>query len=84
MMKTNTPTLLAISMALWMRRGNAECIAQWRKFRAFVEATGSCHHGQVSAVYCPGGRRGHIQNNGNKKQAYFASHSDGHGNAPVN
>ncbi len=40
-MKTNAPPLLAVSMALRMRRGNAEeCIAQWRRFRALVEATG--------------------------------------------
>ncbi len=39
-MKTNAPPLLAILMALQMRRGNAECIAQWRRFRALVEATG--------------------------------------------
>ncbi len=39
-MKTNAPPLLAFLMALRMRRGNAKCIAQWRKFRALVEATG--------------------------------------------
>jgi hypothetical protein len=39
-MKKNEPHLLAVSMALRMRRGNAECIAQWRRFRALLEATG--------------------------------------------
>ncbi len=39
--------------------------------------------GQVSAVYCPGGRWGHIQNNDDKKHTYFASYSNGHGNALV-
>ena len=39
--------------------------------------------GQVSAVYCPGGCRGHIQNKDDKKHTYFASHFDGHGDAPV-
>ncbi len=39
-MKTNAPPLLAISMALRMHGGNAKCIAQWRRFRAMVEATG--------------------------------------------
>jgi hypothetical protein len=39
--------------------------------------------GLVSAVYYPGGHRGYIQNNDDKKHTYFASHYDGHGDAPV-
>jgi hypothetical protein len=39
--------------------------------------------GQVSTVYCPSGHQGHIQNNDDEKHTYFASHSDGHGDAPV-
>ena len=40
---TNTPTKLAVSMAIAMRRYNNACIAQWRRSRASLEATG-CHH----------------------------------------
>ena len=40
---TNTPTKLAILMAIASRRYNAVRIAQWRRLRASLEATG-CHH----------------------------------------
>ena len=40
---TNTPTKLAILMAIVMRWYNTVCIAQWRRSRASLEATG-CHH----------------------------------------
>ncbi len=40
---TNTPTKLAVLMAIAMRRYNTTLIAQWRRFRASLEATG-CHH----------------------------------------
>jgi hypothetical protein len=39
----NTPTLLAILMTIAMRRYDAAHIAQWRRSRASLEATG-CHH----------------------------------------
>ena len=40
---TNTPTKLAILMAIAMRRYDTACIARWRGSRASLEATG-CHH----------------------------------------
>ena len=40
---TNTPTKLAVSMAIAMRRYDTACIARWRGSRASLEATG-CHH----------------------------------------
>jgi hypothetical protein len=41
--KKNTPTLLAILMAMAMRQYNTAHIAQWRRSRASLEATGCCH-----------------------------------------
>ena len=40
---TITPTKLAVSMAIAMWRYETACIAQWRRSRATLEATG-CHH----------------------------------------
>ncbi len=40
---TNTPTKLAISMAMTMRRYVTAHIAQWMRSRASLEATGRCH-----------------------------------------
>ena len=37
------PTLMAISMAIPMRQNNTACIAQWRRFRAFIKATKHRH-----------------------------------------
>ena len=48
---TNTPTKLAVLMAIAMRRYNIVCIAQWRRSRASLEATG-CHHREST---CSGG-----------------------------
>ncbi len=45
---TNTPAKLAILMAMVMRRYVTAHIAQWRRSRALLEATG-CHH-QVSIM----------------------------------
>ncbi len=39
----NTPTLLVVMMAMVMRRWNTVRIAQWRRYRASLEAT-ECHH----------------------------------------
>jgi hypothetical protein len=39
----HVPTLLAISMAIAMRRYYTACIAQWRRFVAFIKAT-KHHH----------------------------------------
>ena len=41
--KTNAPTLLAILMALVVHRYYTTCIAQWRRSRASLEATGRYH-----------------------------------------
>jgi hypothetical protein len=46
-MQNNTPTLLAISIAMWMRQYNAGRIAQWSTSRASLETTGCSY--QVSA-----------------------------------
>ncbi len=40
---TNTPTKLAVLMAMAMRRYVTACIARWRRSRALLEATGHCH-----------------------------------------
>ncbi len=40
---TNTPTKLALLMAIAMWRYNTARIARWRRTRASLEATG-CHH----------------------------------------
>jgi hypothetical protein len=40
---TNTPTKLAVLMAMAMHRYVTACIARWRRSRASLEATG-CHH----------------------------------------
>ena len=39
----NVPTLLAVSIAIMMRRCDTEHIAWWRRSRAFINAT-KCHH----------------------------------------
>jgi hypothetical protein len=39
----HTPTLLAILMAMAMRRYITACIAQWRRSRTSLEATGRRH-----------------------------------------
>jgi hypothetical protein len=46
---TNTPTLLAVLMAMAMRRCNTARISQWRRSRASLEATGRCHWGSIAA-----------------------------------
>ncbi len=46
---TNTHKKVAVSMAMAMRRYITVCIAQWRRSRALLEATG-CHH-WVSIMY---------------------------------
>jgi hypothetical protein len=45
---TNTPKMVAILMAMAMRRYITAHIAQWRRSRASLEATGRCH--RVSIV----------------------------------
>jgi hypothetical protein len=44
---TNTPTKLAVLMAIAMRRYNTAHIAQWRRSRASLEATGWHHRGST-------------------------------------
>ncbi len=44
---TNTPTLLAVSMTIAMRRYLTACIAWWRRSRASLEATGCCHWASI-------------------------------------
>ncbi len=45
----NAPTFLAILMAMALRRYDTVCIAQWRRSRALVEATGRCHLASIAA-----------------------------------
>ncbi len=45
---TNTPKKVAMLMAAAVRWYNTACIAQWRRSRASLEATGRCH--QVSIM----------------------------------
>ncbi len=44
---TNTPAKLAILMAMAMRRYVTVHIAQWRRSRASLEATGHCHRASI-------------------------------------
>jgi hypothetical protein len=44
---TNTPTKLAVLMAMAMRRYVTACIAQWRRSRASPEATGRHHRASI-------------------------------------
>ncbi len=44
---TNTPTKLAIFMAMAMHRYVTACIAQWRRSRASLEATGCYHRASI-------------------------------------
>ncbi len=44
---TNTPKKVAILMAMAMRRYVTACIAQWRRSRASLEATGRCHRASI-------------------------------------
>jgi hypothetical protein len=44
---TNTPTKLAIPMAMAMRRYVTAPIAQWRRSKALLEATGRCHQASI-------------------------------------
>jgi hypothetical protein len=46
---TNTPKKVAMLMAAAARRYNTTCIAQWRRSRALLEATGSA----IGQVLCP-------------------------------
>jgi hypothetical protein len=43
----NAPTLLAILMALVVHRYDTVHITQWRRFVAFLEATGHCHWASI-------------------------------------
>ncbi len=44
---TNTPTKLAILMAMAMHRYVTVRITQWRRSRALLEATGRCHRASI-------------------------------------
>ncbi len=44
---TNTPKKVAVLMAMAMRRYVTACIAQWRRSRALLEATGCCHQASI-------------------------------------
>ncbi len=44
---TNTPKKVPVLMAMVMRRYVTACIAQWRRFRASLEATGHCHQASI-------------------------------------
>jgi hypothetical protein len=44
---TNTPTKLAVLMAMVMRRYVIACIARWKRSTAYLEATGRHHRASV-------------------------------------
>jgi hypothetical protein len=46
---TNTPTKLAVLMAMVMRQYKTANVAQWRRSRASLEATGHCHQVSIMA-----------------------------------
>jgi hypothetical protein len=82
-MQTNAPPTLAVSMALRMRRGNAKCIAQCKRFRALIEATGYLPLGKYPLCIALVAAGVTYKTTTTKIHTYFASHSNGHGNAPV-
>jgi len=53
--RKNAAALLAISMTTRISRYGAECIAQWGRSRATLDATGR-HHRQLFAPYRPSRR----------------------------
>jgi hypothetical protein len=46
---TNTPTKLAVLMAVAVCRYNTAHIAQWMRSRASLEANGCCHQASIAA-----------------------------------
>jgi hypothetical protein len=50
----NTPNLLAILMAMAMRRYVTTHIAQWRRSRATLESTGYCHWASIMSYNIKG------------------------------
>jgi hypothetical protein len=48
--RKNAADLLAISMAMWIRRYGAERIAQYGRSRATLDATGRCHWVSIRPV----------------------------------
>jgi hypothetical protein len=82
-MQTNAPPLLSILMALQMRRGNAECISQCKRFRALKEAIGYLPLGEYPLCIAPVAAGITYKTTTKKKHTYFASHSNGHGNVMV-
>ncbi len=46
----NAPTLLAISMAMWIRWYGVKRIAQYGRSRATLDATGRCHRASTRPV----------------------------------
>ncbi len=46
-LSTNTPKKVAVLMAMAMRRYVTAHIAQWRRSRALLEATGRCHWASI-------------------------------------
>ncbi len=49
---TNTPKKLAVLMAMAMRRYVTAHIAQWRRFRALLDATKRRHRAKIAADSC--------------------------------
>ncbi len=50
--KISGPTLMAILMAAAVHQYNTACIAQWRRSRALLEATGRRHQASIAANSC--------------------------------
>ncbi len=49
---TSTPKKVAILIAATVCQYNTACIAQWRRSRASLEATGCCHQASIVADRC--------------------------------
>jgi hypothetical protein len=49
---TNTPKKLAVLMVVVMHRCLTAHIAQWRRFRALLDATKRCHRASIAAGSC--------------------------------
>ncbi len=79
----NVPPLLAISMAMAVRRSNTDSIGQCSMSRAILEATGRCYWATTHSV-SPQRPPGQQQTKGwRKNEPTLLAIFDGHGGAPV-
>jgi hypothetical protein len=74
--------LLAISIAMAVRRCNTVRIDQWRNSGLLKKPLNATIR-KLLPLYRPGGRQGDSKKNDDAKYPPFAGHFDGRGGAPV-